>query len=349
MPRLRVTYLLERADQLWGGVKVVLDDANWLVDRGHDVTVVARSPGPDWMQLRCRFVQVPTFADARLPPSDVCVGTLWSTVPWAALSGAPTVHFCQGYEGDLVDYAAMRPQIEAVYALPGIHHVTVSQHLALGLQARFGIDATVVVQAIDHDVHFPGPVRPPAARIRVGMVGPYQLAGKGIADGFAACALAARAGLELEVVRISNTEPDPRERAQPFPLEFHSRVAPRAMGDVYRSLDVFLGTGRDRGEGFYLPAIEAMACGVPCVLTDLPCTREHGETRYALFVPPGDPVAMAKGLAAAARLEGQRASLRAAGLAAASRYTRRAHGVQLERALAAAAAPAPVPAGAEVA
>lgn len=38
------------------------------------------------------------------------------------------------------------------------------------------------------------------------------------------------------------------------------------MADTYRSFDVYLST--TQGEGWGLPAMEAMACGVPCVLPD---------------------------------------------------------------------------------
>ena len=43
---MRITWLLEVAAQLWGGVKVALENANWLQRRGHQVTVVSRSPAP---------------------------------------------------------------------------------------------------------------------------------------------------------------------------------------------------------------------------------------------------------------------------------------------------------------
>jgi tetratricopeptide (TPR) repeat protein len=101
-----------------------------------------------------------------------------------------------------------------------------------------------------------------------------------------------------------------------------------------------------------------MACGVPCVLTDVPCFRAHGDGPYATFVPPRDPAAMAAALVAAGRVEDVRVALRTAGIAAAARYTQQAHGQALEQALLAIAvqgraqtrsslrappAPAPVP------
>jgi glycosyltransferase involved in cell wall biosynthesis len=68
-------------------------------------------------------------------------------------------------------------------------------------------------------------------------------------------------------------------------------------------------------EGFSLPAVEAMACGVPLVATTggaLPeVAGRDGET--ALLVPPGDPGALAAALCRALEDPGLRARLGAAG------------------------------------
>jgi glycosyltransferase involved in cell wall biosynthesis len=337
---MRITWLLEVADQLWGGVKVALEDANWLQQQGHEVTVVSRSGPPAWLPLRCRFLQVRDFHSSHLPAGDVLLATFWTTMPWAVSAGPEhgvPVHFCQGYEGDAADQAALRDRIEAAYRLPGLHHLTITPHLTRLLRDRFGLAATELPYTIDHAVFQPAPPRAAQAPLRVGLVGPYQIPWKGLATGYEACRLAQAAGQPVVLVRATNTEVDPRERNQPFPVEWHHRVAPQRMGDFYHSLDLLIATSTGADEGFFLPAVEAMACGVPTVLTDIPCFRDHaakvGHDRYGVFVPPNDPAALAEAIVCAGRLPTVRQSLRTAGLELAAHYRQETHGQALLAAL----------------
>jgi glycosyltransferase involved in cell wall biosynthesis len=342
---MRITWLLEVADQLWGGVKVALENANWLHRRGHRVTVVSRSGPPAWMVLECGFQRVPDFRPEHLPDGDVVIGTFWSTVPWAASAGADKgapVHFCQGYEGDNLENGALRERIEAVYRLPGVTRVTISPHLTRMLQQRFGVAAHEVVYAIDHGVHFALPPKPRSGPLRVGLVGPFEVPWKDLATGYEACRLAHAAGQALVLVRATNVPPTAAERSAPFPIEWHEQLPPARMGDFYRSLDVMLATSSGAEEGFFLPAIEAMACGVPTVMTDVPCFREHkaliGHDGYGLFVPPRDPAAMAEALVLAGSLPQVREALRGSGIELAAHYKLDRHAEQLERILERAAA-----------
>jgi len=337
---MRITFLLEVADQIWGGVKVALEDANWLSQRGHQVTIVSRSGPPAWMKLDCDFQQVEDFRPEHLPDADVVIGTFWTTVPWAASAGPQKgipVHFCQGYEGDNPENEAMRDRIEAVYRLPGLHHITISPHLTTLLRDRFGIRANEVRYVIDHDVHKPAQKRPPQSPLRVGLVGPYQVPWKDLPTGYKACSLAHKAGQNLVLVRASNTPPSPEEQGLPFEVEWHQQLRPDQMGEFYRSLDVFLGTSSGEEEGFFLPAIEAMACGVPSVLTDIPCFRNHEKLvqhdRYALFVDPQDATSMAEAIVLAGALPDVRTALRAGGIEVANQYHPQMHGEQFEAVL----------------
>lgn len=66
---------------------------------------------------------------------------------------------------------------------------------------------------------------------------------------------------------------------------------------IISAMDVLIQASTTFPEGFGLTCIEAMALGVPLVVTDIPGSSEivvDGETGYV--VPPGDPDAMAKGM-----------------------------------------------------
>jgi len=330
---MRITCLFEQADQLWGGNKVALEDANWLAARGHDVTVISRSGPPAWMELRCAFRRVTTFEPQHLPPSDVCIATSWTTVaPAVAAVPHAAVHLCQGFEGDYPENIEHRERIEAVYKQPGVHRISIAPYLTKLLHERFGTEAHEITYAIDHQVHYPAPPHASRPCVRVGLVGPYQVTSRDVATGIEACRLAHSAGLQLELVRITTGERYPGEEDLPFPAEWHQRLMPAQVGEVFRTLDVFLGTSISE-EGFFLPAVEALACGVPCVLTDIPGHRSHGDAQYALFVPPGDAAAMAEALVVAGRATGVNNALRKAGVTAAARYTRGAHCRALEEVL----------------
>jgi glycosyltransferase involved in cell wall biosynthesis len=67
-----------------------------------------------------------------------------------------------------------------------------------------------------------------------------------------------------------------------------------AVPDLYRGASVVVLPSR--AEGFGLPVIEAMACGVPIVCSDLPVLREIADG-VAVFCKPEDPEDFARAIA----------------------------------------------------
>ncbi len=102
-------------------------------------------------------------------------------------------------------------------------------------------------------------------------------------------ALSRRIGLPLSLVVVGRTG---WERGLWVPAELKSRV--RFLGPVpdadlpalYSAAGVFALTSLY--EGFGLPVVEAMACGVPSVVSDIPALREVGG-EACLYADPRDP------------------------------------------------------------
>ncbi|MEM6793722.1 MAG: glycosyltransferase, partial [Acidobacteriota bacterium] len=79
-------------------------------------------------------------------------------------------------------------------------------------------------------------------------------------------------GLDCTYVRLSQWPLCEEERAHLVPDEFHHRVPPDAVPELVRSCDLLLAPSWPV-EGFGLPALEAMASGVPAVVSDIPSFR----------------------------------------------------------------------------
>jgi glycosyltransferase involved in cell wall biosynthesis len=313
----RLLYLLPTSE-LYGGIRVVLEHAEGMARRGWAVTVAGPAPAPDWHPLSVPYRQVDLDRPETLPPADVIVATFWTTVSAAHAAAAPQVfHFCQGYEGVHREYAPILPRIDAVYRLP-IPKLLISAHLEPVLAERYGCRTYLVGQAIDGALFSPGGFRDQPRPLRVGVVGPFGVRSKGIAELLAGLALARRRGIELEVHRASAEPQTAEEAALGVVDRFEHRLPTAAMPGFYRRLDAYVHPSHDE-EGFPLPPLEAMASGVPVAVTAIRSFAVVPDTAVLRY-PWGEPSAVPEVVAALADPPTRR-RLRAAGLAYAASMT----------------------------
>lgn len=289
---MKIAYLLEDTD-LAGGIRVAVAHGDALTDLGHDVTLVTKGGPLTWRSSRAKWLHVRSFEELDARPFDFVVGTFWTTLAQAlALAGDRAVHFCQGYEGSFTAYRAQRPLIEEAYRLP-LPKITVSPHLVPICRAFFP-DATYIGQIVDDAFYQPHASH--GGKPRVLLVGPAQADFKGIDIGYDAVRHARARGAEFDLIRASQWPATPDEPVH-LAAEFHVAIPTDAMARLFASCDVFLGPSRSE-EGFGLPAAEAMAGGVPAVLSEIPSFRSWEERRdHALFAPEGEGVAMGEQLA----------------------------------------------------
>jgi len=113
-------------------------------------------------------------------------------------------------------------------------------------------------------------------------------------------------------------------------VHFEGRVSNEHLPGYYASADLFCSPARG-GESFGIVLLEAMACGVPIVATDLPGYRTVlTPGREGLMVPPRDPVSLRDALKTMLLSRDLRAEMGARGVETARRYAWPAIAARLE-------------------
>lgn len=304
--------------ELHGGIRVPLELASWLADYGWLSRVVGPGPRPDWHEASAPWISVDLESPGAVPRADITIATFHTTVAPALASGSPHVfHLCQGYEGLFREYDEIRDLIDVAYRSP-IPKLLVSRHLESVLAENYpGIQCHFIGEAVDPRIFFPLGFRETAAPLRVGLVGTFSARVKGIREGLEGLRLVRDRGLEIEVHRASVEEMQDGEAALGVTDRFHHLLPTTGMPGFYAGIDVLLFPSTDQ-EGFGLPVLEAMSCGVPVAHSDIPSLEvipDGASLRWA----PGNPESIADAVSRLADVELRR-SLRTEALLAVEDY-----------------------------
>ena len=297
---MRITCLVPGRG-LSGGINVVGEYAGRLYGRGHEVAILYRRSadalarlGQWWIRRRapdaldesgCDLTPVTAFTPETVPDGDVLLATGPETVQAASAVGPEKgrlVHLVQ----TLVPLEADADRAREVMAARA-RRIAVSEHVADRLRERFGADAAVVPNGVDHSRFYPinHRSRQPAT---VGMMYAAE-PGKAVEEGFEAVRLVRDTRPDVRLVVFGARKP----RGVPPRSEVFVRPKRTRLRSVYARCDVWLGPSHI--DGFGQPILEAMACRVVPVAARAgghPALVEDEASGF--LVPPGDVEAMAR-------------------------------------------------------
>ena len=312
---MRISFILS---SLWlsGGVQVVVEYANRLSVRGHQISLVAPAGTVD-ADIRAEIDPAVTVRESRVgrtepmtpwrmarlswslahavPPSDVVISTHTPTTvagllaTWLLGRGRP-VWLCQ-------DYAEMfcGRRLEAwLFRHACRWHngmLVVSGYSRNELRTYApGAHIVAVGEGLSHPELFrqTSGIRTPVGPRTVLFLGDERPR-KGMADFLRAAELVYRELADFQLLIVSKADCDIRTEV---PHHFVFRPNRHALMQLYADCDLFVSASWR--EGFGLPPLEAMACGAPVVLTDSGGVRDYARhEENCLLVPPRDPPALA--------------------------------------------------------
>jgi hypothetical protein len=315
---MKITFLLPHI-KISGGVKALLEYANRLRGRGHDVLIAIPAPEPKWYRwdekLRLRragaapvvareldwfnnavpAVRVPQLTAEFLPDADILVASAWQTAESAG--GLPpskgrAFYFVQHHESL---WTREKERAENTYRLP-LGKVVISSWLGDVMKNEYGQTALVLVTPVNATEFYCAEKKINRPR-RICLLH-HDYAWKGFAEALAALRLVRGLGFAIEPVVFGEKMRDPRALFDQagFEFEYHFRPTGERLRDIYSSCDIYLCASWFEGLG--MPAMEAMACRCALVTSDTGGSRDyaiHDET--ALVSPARDVNGLARNLA----------------------------------------------------
>lgn len=315
---MRITLLLPDI-RVSGGVICTFELANRLQDRGHDVSIVyplvpmqmgrkwynfrkvaSRVVGtirnliwngqPNWFDLKAKLIMVPTLAERWIPNGDVIVATLWATAYYVngyKREKGNKFYFPRGYE----TWCGPVELVDRSYTLP-LQIIVPSTWLKNLIETKFERPVLgPLPDCVNFDLFYKDrdvfDCRSPK---RVGILYRRRFKLKGMRDGLGAFLMAKKQHPNILLVLFGEkpTCGDMKILENVRDVELHIHPRRECLRKIFNSLDIFIFPSHS--EGFGDPPMEAMACGVAVVATNVGGVPDYtvpGET--ALISPPKDP------------------------------------------------------------
>lgn len=314
METKRITFPLEGFN-LSGGVRIILQVANGLASHGHRVRIIVPDYAADppfrlhgSVELVIRRTHGAGFFNklfylaslclTATRESDICFATGYKTpyclccAKWLRFSRAKLVYLIQHYEplshagtGNVPSKRILPWLAKVGYKLP-LKRIAVSNWI----KGMIGDPTTIVIDnGVNLDTFLPANKLPGATdEFTIGTVaGAIEWKGYRVfLDAIRQIPAEEKQKMRLLVAAQSSAEMPGGLSAKLVKPSGDSQLV-----EFYHSCDIFVCSSFI--EGFGLPALEAMACGIPVVTTSCGGVSQYANHSNCLMVPPGDSKAIA--------------------------------------------------------
>ena len=264
---MNIAWLIENTG-ISGATRAVVALADAMIGRGHACSIVTTDAPLTWRRSSAEWIYLDHWKDFRAADQDFVIGTSPLTLEAAQRAGK-IAYYC--FDGEVPDATSpvLAPSPELLRRYPDR-------------------DITCIGAVVDDDVYRQNAPRehdPP----RVLLAGPSHDEQRGIDDGYRAVAHARWFHQQLAFVRVSPFVPS-REEPLDAVQEFHVALSAAEMTRLMHSCDVVLAPNHP-DSFFSLVPMEALAAGVPAVLTSTPAFLSFDSRQdYALFARDDDAV-----------------------------------------------------------
>ncbi|MGB8880941.1 MAG: glycosyltransferase [Solirubrobacteraceae bacterium] len=312
--KLRIVYVVQDTNR-FGGVRVVFEHLNGLIERGHEVELWTLGSKPDWFELRCPVRTFPGYGAlvaALTPLQAIKVATWWETATpvWRAsvVNGLP-VYLVQDIETSYYpEVAARRHEVLNTYR-PEFRFLTTSSWNQARL-AELGLESTLISPGADLETFHPLPdvARRDDMLLALGRSQPIKNLGLTVAGWRRLPDPRPELCLFGREPQLAN-EPGIRYVTAPTDAE---------VNELLSQATAFVQTSKH--EGFCLTILEAMAAGCPVVCTDADGNRDFCANEENCLMPDARPAAVAADVGRVLADPALRSRLGQAGIATAGGY-----------------------------